>query len=136
MKSLKKSLKTCSCQSREHRAAPRSDGIRTLFFGQISDNTTEQDFATLLGQFGLVADSIKFSRDPREKTFRGFVFVVMKSHADAAAALQHLKGQSMNGRPFHLDLAKRDRSRTPTPGQFMGIRKNRSSTPLIQHTMT
>ena len=69
------------------------------------------------------AEAIKFSRDPREHFFRGFVFVTMQTHEDANKAIEELRGQTFHGKAFHVNLAKRNRSRTPTPGQFMGLKK-------------
>jgi hypothetical protein len=59
-------------------------------------------------------------RDPHTKESRGFGFVKMVTPDGARAAKDGLSGETHNGRTLSIEMARRDRPRTPTPGKYYG----------------
>ena len=67
-------------------------------------------------------EKVTLSRDPKDHTFRGFVFVTMMQAGDTSAVVNKLNGYELKGKVIRAQLAKRDRPRTPTPGTYLGVR--------------
>ncbi|KAI8928457.1 hypothetical protein BC831DRAFT_448729, partial [Entophlyctis helioformis] len=69
-------------------------------------------------------DKCQVMMDPRTKESRGFGFVNFVNVADADAALS-VDGTEFLGRRVIVQKAKRQRPRTPTPGEYRGPPKER-----------
>jgi nucleolysin TIA-1/TIAR len=81
----------------------------TCYVGNLTPYTTQNDIVPLFQNFGYVTES-RFQSD------RGFAFVKMDTHENAAMAICQLSGYQVNGRPLKCSWGK---DRPPT-GQFDG----------------
>ncbi|KAJ5728970.1 RNA recognition motif domain eukaryote [Penicillium malachiteum] len=79
----------------------------TCYVGNLTPYTTQNDLIPLFQNFGYVLET-------RLQADRGFAFVKMDSHENAAMAICQLNGYNVNGRPLKCSWGK---DRPPT-GQF------------------
>ena len=86
--------------------------------GNLTPYTTQNDLVPLFQNFGFVAET-RFQSD------RGFAFVKMDTHENAAMAICQLSGYNVNGRPLKCSWGK-DR---PPSGQFDGYSPQQPQTP-------
>ena len=70
----------------------------TAYVGNLTPYTTPQDVVPLFANFGYVVES-RFQAD------RGFAFIKMDSHENAAMAICHLQGYNVNGRPIKCSVS-------------------------------
>ncbi|KAL8742571.1 MAG: hypothetical protein Q9190_004968 [Brigantiaea leucoxantha] len=90
----------------------------TCYVGNLTPYTTQNDLVPLFQNFGYVVET-RFQSD------RGFAFVKMDTHENAAMAICQLSGYNVNGRPLKCSWGK---DRPPT-GQFEGYSPQQSQTP-------
>jgi len=81
----------------------------TVYVGNLTPYTTQNDLVPLFQNFGYVTET-RFHSD------RGFAFVKMDTHENAAMSICQLSGYNVNGRPLKCSWGK---DRPPT-GQFDG----------------
>ncbi|KAI4183835.1 MAG: hypothetical protein L6R41_005158 [Letrouitia leprolyta] len=81
----------------------------TCYVGNLTPYTSQNDLVPLFQNYGYVVET-RFQSD------RGFAFVKMDTHENAAMAICQLSGYSVNGRPLKCSWGK---DRPPT-GQFDG----------------
>ncbi|KAK8181032.1 hypothetical protein BC567DRAFT_70895 [Phyllosticta citribraziliensis] len=81
----------------------------TVYVGNLTPYTTQADLVPLFQNFGYVVET-RFQSD------RGFAFIKMDTHENAAIAICQLNGYNVNGRPLKCSWGK---DRPPT-GQFEG----------------
>ena len=81
----------------------------TVYVGNLTPYTTQTDLVPLFQNFGYVTET-RFQSD------RGFAFVKMDTHENAAQAICNLSGYNVNGRPLKCSWGK---DRPPT-GQLDG----------------
>lgn len=81
----------------------------TCYVGNLTPYTTQNDLVPLFQNFGYVTET-RFQSD------RGFAFIKMDTHENAASAICQLSGYNVNGRPLKCSWGK---DRPPT-GQFDG----------------
>ncbi|KAL1994388.1 hypothetical protein VTN49DRAFT_3057 [Thermomyces lanuginosus] len=79
----------------------------TCYVGNLTPYTTQNDIVPLFQNFGYVVET-------RMQADRGFAFVKMDTHENAAMAICQLNGYNVNGRPLKCSWGK---DRPPT-GQF------------------
>jgi nucleolysin TIA-1/TIAR len=77
----------------------------TVYVGNLTPNTTQQDLIPIFQQFGYI-------HEVRLQADRGFAFVKLDTHENAAMSIVQLQGYNINGRPAKLSWGK-DRD----PGQ-------------------
>jgi nucleolysin TIA-1/TIAR len=82
----------------------------TCYVGNLTPYTTQNDLVPLFQNFGYVVET-------RLQADRGFAFIKMDSHENAASAICQLNGYNVNGRPLKCSWGK---DRPPT-GQFDGF---------------
>ncbi|KAK5150826.1 hypothetical protein LTR04_006738 [Oleoguttula sp. CCFEE 6159] len=90
----------------------------TCYVGNLTPYTTQNDLVPLFQNFGYVVET-RFQSD------RGFAFVKMDTHENAAMAICQLSGYNVNGRPLKCSWGK---DRPPT-GQFDGYSPAHGQTP-------
>lgn len=71
----------------------------TVYVGNLTPYTTQNDLVPLFQNFGYVVET-RFQSD------RGFAFVKMDSHENAAMAICQLSGYNVNGRPLKCSWGK------------------------------
>jgi nucleolysin TIA-1/TIAR len=79
----------------------------TCYVGNLTPYTSQNDLVPLFQNFGYVLET-------RLQADRGFAFVKMDSHENAASAICQLNGYNVNGRPLKCSWGK---DRPPT-GQY------------------
>ena len=70
----------------------------TCYVGNLTPYTTQNDLVPLFQNFGFVAET-RFQSD------RGFAFVKMDTHENAAMAICQLSGYNVNGRPLKCSVS-------------------------------
>jgi len=98
-----------------------------LYIAGLSIRTTERELERKFEKYGKVLDC-RLVLDPRTKESRGFGFVTMETSEQATDAVRGLDRAEVDGRVISVEKAKRNRPRTPTPGQYLGndrARRNR-----------
>jgi nucleolysin TIA-1/TIAR len=71
----------------------------TCYVGNLTPYTTPNDVVPLFQNFGYVVES-RFQAD------RGFAFIKMDSHENAAMAICHMNGYNVNGRPLKCSVSR------------------------------
>ncbi|KAK9234822.1 hypothetical protein V1525DRAFT_411864 [Lipomyces kononenkoae] len=84
----------------------------TVYVGNLSPYTTQNDLTPLFQNFGYVVD-VRIQSD------RGYAFVRMDSHEAAALAICQVSGVQINGRPVRCSWGK-DRSPAATAAMGLG----------------
>lgn len=79
----------------------------------------ESEITRLFEKYGEV-EKCQIMRDPHSGESRGFGFVKMVTSEMADAALEGLRGETIEGRTLNIEKARRARPRTPTPGKYFG----------------
>lgn len=72
----------------------------TCYVGNLTPYTTQNDLAPLFQAYGYIVES-------RLQTDRGFAFIKMDSHENAAMAICQLNGVPVNGRPLKCGVGSR-----------------------------
>lgn len=110
--------------------SPSNEGIRytgnNLYISNLSYKTQEQDLHDKFSDFGKIKNC-KVIKDPYTNKSRGFGFVTFESSDDAAEARNRLNGSSLDGRELRIEIAKRSRAYSPTPGNYLGNPKYKIS---------
>ena len=109
----------------------------TCYVGNLTPYTTQNDLIPLFQNFGFVAET-RFQSD------RGFAFVKMDTHENAAMAICQLSGYNVNGRPLKCSVSSRHLclmrvADFPLSGaKIVLLRANSMATPLnsLRHQAT
>lgn len=91
---------THGMQSYEMVVAQTPQWQTTCYVGNLTPYTTQNDLVPLFQNFGFVAET-RFQSD------RGFAFVKMDTHENAAMAICQLSGYNVNGRPLKCSVSNR-----------------------------
>ncbi|RKP24509.1 hypothetical protein SYNPS1DRAFT_2806, partial [Syncephalis pseudoplumigaleata] len=109
-----------------------------IYVAGLSTRTEEADLERLFEPFGKARhkgtwhlsadltsvywqiDRCQIMRDPQTQSHRGFAFVTMARAEDADKAIEKLNGTELHHRCIRVELGKRARPRTPTPGKYLG----------------
>jgi len=78
---------------------------KTLYVGNLSYDTTEEDLRELFGRHG-TPESIRLISDKYSGRSRGFAFVEMALDSEADAAMETLDGSEHMGRNLTVSVAK------------------------------
>ncbi|CAK9218602.1 unnamed protein product [Sphagnum troendelagicum] len=96
-----------------------------LYVTGLSTRVTEKDLEDLFSREGKVTEC-RLVVDPRTRESRGFGFVTMETAEDADRCIKYLNRSTLEGRIITVEKAKRRRARTPTPGEYLGVRGSQS----------
>lgn len=55
---------------------------------------------------------------------RGFGFITMRSIEDATRCIEKLNGLNLHGRNIRVDYSATQKPHNPTPGEYMGVRRD------------
>ncbi|KAL5366124.1 hypothetical protein BJX96DRAFT_180447 [Aspergillus floccosus] len=91
----------------------------TCYVGNLTPYTSQNDLVPLFQNFGFVLET-------RLQADRGFAFIKMDSHENAAMAICQLNGYNVNGRPLKCSWGK---DRPPT-GQFDNFSGQQGNSPF------
>eukprot|EP00128_Syssomonas_multiformis_P014142 Colp12_sorted_trinity150504_noHs@27228 len=105
------------------KAEETSDSVfgLNIHVNNLARSVTDEMLRDLFGKYGKILEATVVV-DPHTKESRGFGFVRIESIPDGEAAIEALNGTQLEGRDLGVQRAKRDRPRTPTPGQYQGRR--------------
>jgi cold-inducible RNA-binding protein len=87
-------------------------GMKNLFVGNMSFQTTEADLRTLFEPFGQVT-RVHLGKDRETGRSRGFAFVEMANDDEAAKAMTALNGKEFGGRALKVNEAAPKGDRPP-----------------------
>jgi transformer-2 protein len=85
----------------------------------LSSRTREDDVRDRFAKYGKIL-SCKLITDPRTRESRGFAFVTFETAEQSEDAMYHMDRTEIDGRQLVVEKAKRGRSRSPTPGKYLG----------------
>ncbi|OMJ93850.1 hypothetical protein SteCoe_3039 [Stentor coeruleus] len=108
---------------RRRSRSPSNEG-NNLYISNLSYRTQEQDLHDKFAKYGKIK-YCKVIKDPYTNQSRGFGFVTFESSEDASDARQNLNGCALDGRELRIEVAKRSRAYSPTPGNYLGNPKYR-----------
>ena len=94
-----------------------------IYVGNLSYETSEEQFRAYFGQFGNVAD-IKLIRDFETGRSKGFGFVTYSSDAEVNDALK-ANGEELDGRKLKVNIAQENTQRARRPGGSGGRSNDR-----------
>lgn len=94
----------------------------TLGVFGLSIRTREVDLEDEFNRFGKV-DRVTIVYDQRSDRSRGFGFIKMASIEDAEKCIEGLNGVDIHGRKIRVDFSATKRPHSPTPGQYMGVKR-------------
>lgn len=78
---------------------------KSLYVGNLSYNTTEQELRDLFSQAGEIAD-LRLMSDGATGQSRGFGFVEMSTDEGADEAIKRFNGYDMDGRELVVNVAR------------------------------
>ncbi|CAA6666735.1 unnamed protein product [Spirodela intermedia] len=98
----------------------------TLYVTGLSTRVTERDLEIHFSKEGKVAKSFLVV-EPRTRISRGFAFVTMDTFEDADRCVEYLNQSVLQGRYITVEKSRRKRPRTPTPGNYLGVKSTRET---------
>ncbi|MCI0744630.1 MAG: RNA-binding protein [Verrucomicrobia subdivision 3 bacterium] len=87
----------------------------TLFVGNVSFKTTENDLQDMFAAYGVVSN-VNLVTDRATGKPRGFAFVTMSTEEEAKAAIEGLNGKPLEGRNLTVNVARPREERAPRSG--------------------
>lgn len=96
----------------------------TLYITLLSQKTKKEELESVFSRYGKVV-SCSIVTDPHTGESRGFGFISMDDVANSEAAMDALNGYELDGRKISVQKARRNRPRSPTPGEYRGISRRR-----------
>lgn len=93
--------------------------MKSLFVGNLSFQTTENDVRVLFQPFGRVT-RVHMAMDRETGRARGFAFVEMPDDDEAKKAIAALDGKEFGGRNLKVNEARPKAERAPSPGRGPG----------------
>ncbi|ORX64045.1 RNA-binding domain-containing protein [Basidiobolus meristosporus CBS 931.73] len=107
-------------------AVPPPAESKVLGVFGLSLRTRERDLEELFDEFGK-HERVTIVYDHRTDRSRGFGFVYFEHEEDAARAKEKTNGLELHGRRIRVDFSMTQRPHSPTPGQYMGRKTERTS---------
>lgn len=109
--------------SRSPPRSPRKDEsssvITTLYISGLHPKTRDVDLERKISKFGKIVN-MKLVTDPRTRESRGFGFIGLETPEQATAVITNMNNTEIDGRKITVEKARRERSRSPTPGKYLG----------------
>eukprot|EP01018_Ginkgo_biloba_P013366 Gb_20180 [translate_table: standard] len=110
---------------RQHRGNDDANNPgNTLYVTGLSTRVTERDLEEHFSREGKVIDC-RLVVEPRTRLSRGFGFVTVETLEDAERCIKYLNQSILEGRFITVEKSRRKRPRTPTPGNYLGVRSTR-----------
>lgn len=110
---------------RHGRKEPNPEPSNVLGVFGLSHMTRQRDLEEIYGKYGLVKEAVLVV-DRRTNQSRGFGFVYFERQEEAERALKETNGMRLDGRYIRVDYSATTRPHSPTPGRYMGERRERS----------
>ncbi|KAG9018191.1 hypothetical protein FRB90_011889, partial [Tulasnella sp. 427] len=101
--------------------APNPSSVLGVF--GLSIRTVEKQLEDEFSRYGHV-DKVTIVYDARTGRSRGFGFIKMSTVEEATACIEKLNGVELDGRRIRVDYSVTDRPHAPTPGEYMGTRRD------------
>ncbi|KAK9469324.1 hypothetical protein V1512DRAFT_5313 [Lipomyces arxii] len=97
-----------------------------LFVTGLSVRVSEDMLRDVFAKYGEV-EKCEIMKDPHSRESRGFGFVKFVDAGEADAAREGLQGFELEGKLLSVQVAKRNRPRSPTPGKYFGPRRRENN---------
>jgi len=101
--------------------APNPSQVLGVF--GLSIRTVERQLEDEFSRYGQV-EKVTIVYDARTSRSRGFGFIRMSATEEATACIEKLNGVELDGRRIRVDYSVTDRPHAPTPGEYMGARRD------------
>ncbi|CAL9100700.1 unnamed protein product [Musa acuminata var. zebrina] len=98
----------------------------TLYVTGLSSRVTERDLESHFSREGKVSECYLIV-EPRTRVSRGFAFVTMDTVEGADRCIKYLNQSVLEGRYITVEKSRRKRARTPTPGNYLGLKNPRDT---------
>ncbi|MGH9519979.1 MAG: RNA recognition motif domain-containing protein [Terriglobales bacterium] len=85
--------------------------MKSIFVGNLSFNTSEEELRTLFQNYGSVA-RVSVMMDRETGRSRGFAFVEMNNDEEAESAISGVNGSNLSGRTLNVNEARPRAERT------------------------
>uniref|UniRef100_A0A0C9RNV3 TSA: Wollemia nobilis Ref_Wollemi_Transcript_7531_1122 transcribed RNA sequence n=1 Tax=Wollemia nobilis TaxID=56998 RepID=A0A0C9RNV3_9CONI len=113
--------------ARQHRGTDDAHNPgNTLYVTGLSTRVTEKHLEEHFSREGKVVDC-RLVVEPRTRISRGFGFVTMNNVEDAERCVKYLNQSILEGRYITVEKSRRKRPRTPTPGNYLGVKSTREA---------
>ncbi|KAF8410359.1 hypothetical protein HHK36_002887 [Tetracentron sinense] len=98
----------------------------SLYVTGLSTRVTERHLEDHFSKEGNVT-SCHLVVEPRTRISRGFAFLTMETLEDADRCIKHLNQSVLESRYITVEKSRRKHPRTPTPGNYLGLKSTRES---------
>ncbi|KAG0458926.1 hypothetical protein HPP92_022054 [Vanilla planifolia] len=98
----------------------------TLYVTGLSSRVTERELEDHFSNEGNVIEC-HLIVEPWTRISRGFAFVTMETTEEADRCVKYLNQSVLGGRYITVEKSRRKRGRTPTPGQYLGLKNSGES---------
>lgn len=99
-----------------------------MYITNLNKDIKEADLEELFAQFGMIK-SIKIVKDPFTKESRGFSFITYSNPNEANEAIKEMSGKTLQDRKIKVEISKRNKERTSTPGVYLGPSSSKRTRP-------
>lgn len=113
-------------QSPSHARSDAGNVGNTLYITGLSSRVTERDLEEHFSKEGKVTEC-RLIVEPRTRISRGFAFLTMETVEAADRCIKYLNQSVLEGRYITVEKSRRKRPRTPTPGEYLGLKNSRES---------
>ena len=94
-----------------------------IYVGNLSFNTTEDQFRDFFGQFGEIKE-LNLISDYQTGRSKGFGFITYSSDEEGLKAVEEANGAELDGRRMNVNTAKEDRRRSGGGSRNSGGNRN------------
>lgn len=90
-----------------------------VYVTNLSRTVKEYELEDVFAKYGTLK-SVKIVKDPFTKESRGFAFITYEKNSQALESIKEMNGQQFSGRQISVEISKRNKERTSTPGIYLG----------------
>jgi transformer-2 protein len=99
-----------------------------LYLSNLSKKVKDYHIEEMFSGIGVI-ENISVILDPTTKESRGFGFITFKRKEDASEAIEKVNHKELKGNKISVQLSRRKKPRTKTPGKYLGHSKATSDYP-------
>lgn len=103
--------------SRENSAENKDENC--IYVTNLGPRTREEELEGIFKKFGEIKE-IRVIKHPHTGECRGFAFITFENNGQAKDAINSLNGADFEGKKMALEVSKRSKGRSSTPGIYLG----------------